>query len=72
VTAAFISCIYVAVAGAVIGSGVLDLRVSLSLAVGVIALLLAATALLGGGWQTRDQHVRAPRRRIGPTATARR
>jgi len=30
VTAAFISCIYVAVAGAVIGSGVLDLRVAVT------------------------------------------
>jgi hypothetical protein len=52
VTAAFICCIYLVVAGAVIASGLLDLRLSLSVAVGAVALVLAA-AVATAGWQAR-------------------
>ena len=51
VTAAFICCIYLVVAGAVIASGLLDLRLSLSMAVGAVAVALAAAAVATAGWQ---------------------
>ncbi|HEY7398566.1 MAG TPA: MFS transporter [Gaiellaceae bacterium] len=51
VTAAFVSCIYTLVAAAVIGAGVLDQVVSLSHAVGVVAVVLAVTALAASAWQ---------------------
>ncbi len=53
VTAAFIACIYFLVATAVIGAGLLDLRLSLSASVEAVAALLAAGALGGIGWQLR-------------------
>jgi hypothetical protein len=55
VTAAFITCIYVGVAGSVIAVGLLDLRVSLAVAVGVVASTLAATALVTAGWHRRAE-----------------
>jgi heme A synthase len=45
VTAAFISCIYALVATAVIGTGLLDVGLSLPAAVGVVAAGLAALAV---------------------------
>jgi hypothetical protein len=59
VTAAFIGCIYALVASAVLASGLLDVRVSLTIAVSVVAIVLAATALLGAGWQVRARPARA-------------
>jgi MFS family permease len=53
VTAAFIACIYFLVAGAVIGTGLLDLTVSLSVSVGVVAVGLTALAVTAAGWQLR-------------------
>lgn len=50
VTAAFITCIYVAVAGLVITVGLLDTRVSLAVAVAVVAAVLASVALAAGAW----------------------
>ena len=50
VTAAFITCIYVAVAGSVIAVGLLDTRISLTVAVGFVAAVLAVTALAAGAW----------------------
>jgi len=50
VTAAFIACIYFLVATAVIGTGVLDLRFSLSAAVASVAVVLLAGALLAAAW----------------------
>jgi MFS family permease len=57
VTAAFISCIYALVAGSVIATGLLDLRFSLSLSVGVVSVVLIAVALSSAAWQvvTRDR-----------------
>ena len=51
VTAAFIACIYFLVASAVIATGLLDLRFSLSFSVGAVALVLVASALAGATWQ---------------------
>jgi MFS family permease len=50
VTAAFITSIYVGVAGSVISVGLLDTRVSLDVAVGIVAAVLAAVALAAGAW----------------------
>ena len=50
VTAAFITSIYVGVAGSVISVGLLDTRVSLAVAVGIVAAVLAAVALAAGAW----------------------
>jgi len=50
VTAAFITSIYVAVAGSVITVGVLDTRVSLSIAVAIVAAVLATVAMAAGAW----------------------
>jgi MFS family permease len=58
VTAAFISSIYLAVASAVIASGLLDLAVSLSVAVGAVALALALAAFVTAGWQAREAWAR--------------
>jgi len=66
VTAAFISCIYALVGGAVLTSGLLDVRVSLTIAVSLVAVVLAATALLGAGWQVR---ARPARGRARPAST---
>jgi MFS family permease len=55
VTAAFIACIYFVVATAVIGSGVLDLGLSLSLSVEAVAACLAAGALAEVAWQLRSR-----------------
>jgi hypothetical protein len=59
VTAAFICCIYLVVGGAVIASGLLDLRFSLDAGVGAVASVLAATALVAAGWQVRSLRGRA-------------
>jgi MFS family permease len=53
VTAAFIGCIYFLVATGVISTGLLDLRFSLSVAVGAVSVVLAATAIAGAVWQWR-------------------
>jgi MFS family permease len=45
VTAAFIACIYFLVASAVIATGLLDLRFSLPLSVGVVSVALSAVAV---------------------------
>jgi MFS family permease len=50
VTAAFITGIYALVGTSVIAVGVLDLRVSLSLAVAIVAGALAAAALAAAAW----------------------
>jgi hypothetical protein len=55
VTAAFIACIYFVVASAVIGTGLLDLGLSLSASVEAVAALLAAGALAGIVWQLRGR-----------------
>jgi MFS family permease len=52
VTAAFIGCIYFVVAGAVVATGLLDLRFSLTLSVGVVSVVLAACALATASWHT--------------------
>jgi hypothetical protein len=54
VTAAFISCIYLVVGGAVITAGLLSLAFSLPAAVAAVALLLSAIALMAGIWQGRS------------------
>jgi MFS family permease len=46
VTAAFIGCIYFLVAAGVISTGLLDLRFSLPLSVGAVALVLAVSAVV--------------------------
>jgi MFS family permease len=51
VTAAFIGCIYFVVACAVIASGLLDLRFSLSVSVGEVAVALIVVALATAAWQ---------------------
>jgi predicted MFS family arabinose efflux permease len=53
VTAAFITCIYAGVATSVIAVGLLDLRVSLSTGVGVVAAMLAATSAATAVWHWR-------------------
>jgi hypothetical protein len=53
VTSAFIGCIYLVVATSVIATGVLDRRLSLSLAVGLVGLALAAVAVATAVWQLR-------------------
>jgi MFS family permease len=58
VTAAFITSIYVAVAGSVISVGLLDTRVSLSVAVAVVATVLAVVALAAGGWHRYGEPMR--------------
>jgi MFS family permease len=55
VTAAFIACIYVLVASAVIGTGLLDLRFSLSVSVDAVSLGLVGCALAAGVWQLKDR-----------------
>jgi hypothetical protein len=45
VTSAFIACIYALVAGAVIGTGLLNQRFSLAISVGAVSLLLVGCAL---------------------------
>jgi MFS family permease len=57
VTAAFISVIYLVVASAVIASGLLDLRFSLSVSVGAVALALVAAALAIAGWNASGHDV---------------
>lgn len=63
VTAAFIACIYALVASSVIATGLLDLRVSLSLSVGTVAVILAGCAFVTAAWQERGQAVLHPRAR---------
>jgi MFS family permease len=57
VTAAFIGCIYLVVATSVIASGLLDVWLSLSVAVGLVSAVLAALALVTSGWQGRRRSV---------------
>jgi len=54
VTAVFIACIYFLVASAVIGTGLLDLRFSLSVSVSAVALVLVASALSATCWQLKE------------------
>jgi predicted MFS family arabinose efflux permease len=51
VTAAFIGCIYLLVASAVISTGLLDLRFSLALSVGAVSIVLVVSALGAASWQ---------------------
>ncbi|HZR79524.1 MAG TPA: MFS transporter [Candidatus Binatia bacterium] len=53
VTAAFVSCIYVVVATAVIGAGLLDLVLSLNAAVSAVAVGLGAVATATAAWELR-------------------
>jgi predicted MFS family arabinose efflux permease len=64
VTAAFIACIYFLVATSVISTGLLDLWLSLSVAVGAVALALTACALATAAWQLglRSHSVQTDRR----------
>ena len=55
VTAAFITCIYVAVAGSVIAVGLLDTRTSLAVGVAIVASVLAAIALSAGAWHRHGE-----------------
>jgi MFS family permease len=55
VTAAFITCIYVAVAGSVIAVGLLDSRTSLAVGVAIVASVLAAIALSAGAWHRHGE-----------------
>jgi MFS family permease len=66
VTAAFITSIYVAVAGSVITVGLLDTRVSLSVSVAIVAAVLAVVAFAAGAWHRSGE----PMRR-GPAAAGR-
>jgi len=54
VTAACITCIYLVVASSVIAVGILDLRLGLAVAVGAVAVVLAAAALVTAAWDARD------------------
>jgi MFS family permease len=58
VTAAFIACIYFLVAASVIGTGLLDLRFSLSVSVIAVSVALFGCAVVASAW-ARDW-------RIGP------
>jgi MFS family permease len=58
VTSAFISCIYLGVGAAVISSGLLDEAVSLSVAVELVALVLAALSLVAAVWQAAHVYPR--------------
>lgn len=51
VTAAFIACIYLLVGTSVVSVGLLDLRVSLAVAVGVVSAVLLVLALAAASWQ---------------------
>jgi MFS family permease len=51
VTAAFVSCIYAGVGIAVIATGVIDVSASLTVAVGVVAAVVAGVALATAMWQ---------------------
>jgi MFS family permease len=53
VTAAFITSIYGLVGVSVIATGLLDLRVSLTLSVGAVAVVLGALALVAALWHVR-------------------
>jgi hypothetical protein len=55
VTAAFIACIYFLVASSVIGTGLLELRFSLSVSVAAVSLALVACALAADAWQLKDR-----------------
>jgi len=66
VTAAFIGCIYPLVGGAVIGSGVLDERFSLTASVGIVSIGLAAMATAVAAWQVRARPARV---RAHPAST---
>jgi hypothetical protein len=59
VTAAFIACIYFVVAAAVIASGLLDVRLSLSASVGAVAASLAALTLGCATWAALSSSRRA-------------
>jgi predicted MFS family arabinose efflux permease len=54
VTAAFIACIYFLVASAVISTGLLDLRFSLSPSVAIVSVVLMASALAVAAWHVLD------------------
>jgi hypothetical protein len=53
VTAAFITCIYVLVGMSVVSVGLLDLRLSLTLAVSIVAAGLGGAALATAFWSAR-------------------
>jgi hypothetical protein len=53
ITAAFIACIYALLATSVVGSGLLDEYVSLTVAVAVVAATLATTAAAVAVWHVR-------------------
>jgi Major Facilitator Superfamily len=64
VTAAFIACIYFLVATSVIATGLLDLRLSLTLSVGAVALVLCCCAFATAGWQLQNRAHRTARRGV--------
>jgi MFS family permease len=53
ITSAFVCCIYTVVGVSVIASGVLDVWLSLEIAVGAVCLALAASSLVASAWQVR-------------------
>ncbi|HEY1370458.1 MAG TPA: MFS transporter [Gaiellaceae bacterium] len=55
VTAAFITCIYTAVASSTIAVGLLDQVVSLSVAVAIVAIALGAAGLAAAVWHLRSR-----------------
>jgi MFS family permease len=58
VTAAFVAAIYFLVASSVIATGLLDLRLSLQVSVGAVALVLVALALVRGRVAGADRATR--------------
>jgi MFS family permease len=59
VTAAFITCIYTAVASSTIAVGLLDQVVSLSVAVAIVAIALGAAGLAAALWHLRSRAERS-------------
>jgi MFS family permease len=71
VTSAFVGCIYLVVSAAVIASGLLDEWLSLTNAVGIVALVLGAVAGGGGAWQARVVRDRRSGAARSPSAAGR-
>jgi hypothetical protein len=67
VSSAFVACIYFVVASSVIATGLLDLRFSLTVSVGVVAAALMMLALGLAAWQLVDA---SPERGSAPTHRA--
>jgi hypothetical protein len=68
VTSAFIASIYFLVASSVIATGVLDVWLSLSLAVGAVSLCLFSIALAAAGWQLGRRYTAESRNSAPPVS----